>query len=127
MIAEAGTDLDPIEHLVSALHRAAALVEVWGSLTADLDEQGGLVNHSAGGAAQIHPFADEYRRALDQRARIAKLCIDAGIAERQVELAEEQGRQIATVIQGVLEELGVADREEVPSLVRKQLAAVAGS
>lgn len=37
MVARAGVDADPIEHLLDSLHRAAALVEVWGQMVADLD------------------------------------------------------------------------------------------
>ena len=52
------------------------------------------------------------------------MAIAAGVAERQVRLAEEQGKQIARVIVGVLQDLGVQGREEVPSLVRKHLVLV---
>lgn len=40
MVARAGVDADPIEHLLESLHRASALVEVYGRLVADLDNAG---------------------------------------------------------------------------------------
>lgn len=161
MVARAGVDADPIEHLLESLHRAAALCEVWGQMVAALDakaerearqaetlrgELGYDVDRDPAspndlvvrpgdlllalnyrGEAHVHPFVTEYQTALDRRARFAKLCIDAGIAERQVRLAEQQGRLIAQAIRGILSELGVADRPEVPAVVRRHLALVSAS
>ena len=50
--------------------------------------------------------------------------IRAGVAERQVKIAEEQGRLIAEVIRGVLDDLGVSDRPDVGKLVRRHLELV---
>jgi hypothetical protein len=121
MVALAGVDADPIEHLLESLHRAAQLVQVWGSMVAALDAaaeaEGRDIRGSLGyteiddpddrdelavvsldrivtlnrhGEAQIHPFVEEYDKWVERRAKFAKLCIDAGVAERQVELAEQQ-------------------------------------
>ena len=158
MVARAGVDADPIEHLLESLYRAAALVEVWGSMVAVLDDHAEqeamerdeirgtlgyhentderdhdelrVVSHDRlltlthRGESQVHPYVREYQAALERRARFAKLCIDAGIAERQVKIAEEQGQLIAKAIRGILEELGVADRKETPGVVRKHLSLV---
>lgn len=56
------------------------------------------------GFAQVHPFVVEYQRAIERRARFAKLCIDAGVAQKRVELEERQG---------------AADRRSVPLRVRR--------
>lgn len=40
--------------------------------------------------AQLHPFLVAYTEALRDRARFAKMAIDAGIAEMQMELVERQ-------------------------------------
>jgi hypothetical protein len=121
MVALAGVDADPIEHLLESLHRAAQLVQVWGSMVAAIDAaaeaeakdiRGSLgytenddedshdelnvvsldriVTLNRHGEAQIHPFVEEYDKWVERRAKFAKLCIDAGVAERQVELAEQQ-------------------------------------
>jgi hypothetical protein len=160
MVARAGVDADPLEHLLESLHRSAALVEVWGVMVAALDDhaeqqaalhgnlRGELGYREAGsespdelevvsrdpllalnrsGMAQIHPYVVEYQQALDRRARFAKLCIDAGIAERQVRIAEQQGQLLAQVIRGILTDLGVADRPEAPAVVRKHLTLIAGA
>lgn len=161
MVARAGVDVDPIEHLLESLHRAAALVEVWGEMVAGLDEEAArraeehgfyrgeigyseskdeespdelvVVSHDTllalnrSGQATIHPFVTLYEQALERRARFAKLCIDAGVAARQVELAERQGQMLVQVIRGILGDLGVADRPEAPAVVRKHLSLVAPS
>jgi hypothetical protein len=160
MVALAGVDQDPIEHLLESLHLAACLVRVWGEMVAELDQaqrddpkaelvRGGLgytedtdskspyelevisrdrlLALNRHGEAGVHPFVTEYENALDRRAKFAKLCIDAGVAERQVQLAEKQGAMLALAIKGILADLGVADRPEVPGVVRRHLTLVARS
>jgi hypothetical protein len=161
MVARAGVDADPIEHLLESLYRAAALVEVWGAMVAAIDQeaeenaaerdevrgelsyaeetserspyelrvrsQDRLLALDRHGQAGVHPYVTEYQSALERRAKFAKLCIDAGIAERQVRIAEEQGQLIAKAIRGILEDLGVADNKETPGVVRKHLQLVAAN
>jgi hypothetical protein len=43
---------------------------------------------------------------LDRAAKLAKTALDAGVQERQVRLAEAQGRLVAQVIREVLRALG---------------------
>lgn len=160
MVQRAGVDLDPIVHLLDSLHRAAALVEVWGAMVAALDAAAeteaeandtlrGELHHEVAavhsgaelavttnerllsfncrGEAQIHPFVAEYQSALDRRAKFAKLCVDAGIADRQVRIAEEQGALLARAIRGILDELGVADKPNAGRIIRKHLELISGT
>jgi hypothetical protein len=62
----------------------------------------------------------------DRCARFAKLALDAGIAERQVRLAELQGAMVADVIDRVLAALGLSDEQRalVPTVVPRELRAV---
>lgn len=62
----------------------------------------------------------------DRCARFAKLALDAGIAERQVRLAEQQGAMVADVIDRVLAALGLSDEQRalVPTVVPRELRAV---
>lgn len=66
-----------------------------------------------------------------ERAHLVSVCrtaIDCGIAERQVRIAEEQGRVIAGVIAGVLGDFGVAaDADEVRQRVREHLTMIAAA
>lgn len=123
MVARAGVDADPIEHLLESLHRAAALVEVWGQVVAERDEGFGnnLTTMNDKGDLNIHPFVHEYNQALDRRAKFAKMCLDAGVAERQVRIAEEQGQLIARAITAVLDDLKVKRTAKVNSIIGKRL------
>jgi hypothetical protein len=54
--------------------------------------------------------------------RVAKLAIDAGVAEQQVRLAEEQAKQLAAVIRAILTDLGHdLEDERVRDVVRLRL------
>lgn len=161
MVARAGVDADPIEHLLESLHRAAALCEVWGQMVAALDakaerearqaetlrgELGYDVDRDPAspndlvvrpgdlllalnyrGEAHVHPFVTEYQTALDRRARFAKLCIDAGIAERQVRLAEQQAQVMVQILRAFAEDQGVEWTPDVAKSAGRHLRLVAGS
>jgi hypothetical protein len=105
MLGRAGEDQTPAEHLLDELYRSAALVEVYGGLVAKLDSReaqidradqpamaDGLLTPVRGprGAvhAEVHPFVGLWERERERHARIAKLAIDAGVAEATVRLAE---------------------------------------
>lgn len=124
MVALAGVDQDPIEHLIECLQRAKALENVWGEMVAAIDEKAeeeskadGFLRGELGyeetesdkgftdmmvrpkdrlmavdsrGESKVHPYMDEYQRAIERRAKFAKMCLDAGVAEKQVELYEQQ-------------------------------------
>jgi hypothetical protein len=62
-------------------------------------------------------LAEERKHLQD----VVRDCIRAGIEERRVRIAEDQGKLIATVIRGILADLGVADRPEVGQVVGRHL------
>lgn len=64
----------------------------------------------------------------DRCARFAERAVAAGLAERQVRLAERQGELLNTVLLGVLEELGMTEEQldRVPDLIDRHLDLVAG-
>jgi hypothetical protein len=159
MVARAGVDADPTEHLLESLHRAAALVEVWGLIVATLDEAAERETAGAGklrgeigyerdgdgfevrpkdrmlvlnahGLARVHPFYSEYRDALEMRAKLAKLCIDAGVAERAVRVAESHAQLMADVFRRVYNdpELGLTDeqRERARVVTARHLRLIEG-
>lgn len=67
----------------------------------------------------------EERTAL---TRAAKMALDAGIAERQVRLAERTAQQLVAVLRGVVEELGHdANDPAVAGIVRRHLTLVGGA
>jgi hypothetical protein len=67
-----------------------------------------------------------YGSWLDRAAKHAKLALDAGVAERQVRLAEQQGEIVAGAIKAMLEGLGLSKEQQkrAPALVRQVLTAL---
>jgi hypothetical protein len=77
-------------------------------------------------APALHIWIVARRQAMDRLVQYSAVAIKAGIEERRVKLAESQGQLLVQVIRGVLQELGVLNRPEVPAIVRRQLTLVAG-
>ncbi len=67
-----------------------------------------------------------YGEERDRLAKAAKLMLDAGVAERQVKLAEEQGAIVAQLLRSVLADLQLTPQQklEAPKIVRKHLLAL---
>jgi hypothetical protein len=63
-----------------------------------------------------------YQEERDRLVRVSKAAIDAGVAERQVRITEEQARQLARVVSAIVTDLGhdLAD-EHVRNVVRFRL------
>lgn len=68
-----------------------------------------------------------YREERGHLARTAKMCIDAGVAQRLVSLAEDQGRILATAIRAILGALSLTPEQQalIPYIVPPVLRAVA--
>lgn len=128
--------IDPHTALLEEVHRTAGHVAYLGEIVAQLeptygenntsllapigDSQSGLIRVGASIWVQMYQA---------ERAHLVRVCAEAikcGIAERQVKLAEEQGALIAQVLRGVIADLGLADDERVPAIVRRHLALVSG-
>ncbi len=107
----------PQQALLEELHRTAGHV-AW--LGIQLNETARL---TVGEEPSV--WVKLYQAERKHFADVAKTCIQAGIEERRVRIAEEQGRLIAQVIRGILNDLDVADRPEVPDIVRKHLTLAA--
>lgn len=68
-----------------------------------------------------------YREERGHLARVSKMCIDAGVAQRLVSIAEDQGRILAAAIRAVLQALDLTPEQAslVPKVVPPILRAVA--
>lgn len=73
-------------------------------------------------------WLDLYMRERKHLVDVAKAAIAAGIEERKVRLAEQQGQLVATVIRGILGDLKLTpeQRELVAEVVPRRLRALAG-
>jgi hypothetical protein len=160
MVQAAGTDVDPIDHLLDSLHRAAQLVNVYGLMCAEIDDsqdeklsddktrgelgysvveeevtdgrvvsrfivksKDKLLTLNKHSEAQLHPYLQAYTEALRDRARFAKMAIDAGIAELQMELVERQVDMAQEALEATLAEMRFtkSDRERFMKLHARQL------
>lgn len=74
-----------------------------------------------------HTWLTLYRDERTHLARVAKMSIDAGVAQRLVTIAEDQGRVLASAIRAVLSALSLSEQQEqmIPRIVPPILRAVA--
>lgn len=68
-------------------------------------------------------FLDILQREREHLAKVAKMTLDAGVAERQVRIQEAMGQMFASVIQAVLRDLKLSPNQKqlAPAVVRKHL------
>ena len=122
--------IDPHEALFEELHRTAGHVS-W--LTMMIQELNGAddLHGPVGGGVDSHPKTEAriwIRLHQEERAhfvRVAKTCIEVGIAEREVRLAEQQGELIASVLVGTLQAFDIDPRSRrAREVIREQLSNV---
>lgn len=124
--------IEPTEALLEEIRRSAGHVRWLHAQILAFDEQleGAdpdrvllqLSEQGWGKAAWTKLYADE-RTHL---ARTCKMAIDAGVAERTVKLAENQGELIATALRGILKDLGLSAEQQAlaPEIVTRHLRSV---
>ncbi|GHE47419.1 hypothetical protein GCM10017673_56600 [Streptosporangium violaceochromogenes] len=130
-------EVDPAVALLEEVHRTAGhvtwLAEVVGDLGQDdlvwsvaeeVDRIGGI----AAGSETTHKAApsvwlDLYQRERKHLTDVCKTAIAAGIAERQVRLAEQQGAIVVDVIRRILDRLSLTAEQAalVPQVVPEEL------
>lgn len=121
-------EVDPHTALINELHRTAGHVAYLRQIVAEL-EHDDLKQRQVGENGTIERPAVWVQLYADERkhlAAVAKTCIQVGIEERRVQLAEEQGQLFAQVIRGILEDSGVdPTSKDSREIVRRHLALVA--
>lgn len=126
--------MDPKDALIGELERTIGVVQFLEFKVNELTHEGkdsNMVGPVGGGQGGYPEFKQNVYWGMWQQERkhlesVAKTCIAAGIEERRVKLAEDQGALIARVLQAVLADLGIKKDKEVPALVRKHLTLVQG-
>ncbi len=118
-------NVDPLEVLLYQLGWASGAARALGRLVSELEEVHGP-NHT--GTAVPHVLVRMWSEERDRAARLAKMAIDAGLAEKQVRLAERQGQVIAHIFTSVLDDdsLGLSreQRDAGRSLAARHLRAL---
>jgi len=80
---------------------------------------------TAGGVEQLRAEVTLYERALDRTARLLKILIGAGYAERRARIDEEIAAALISALDQVAEELGLTREQQtvLPALVHRAIAA----
>lgn len=127
---------DPQAALEEELDRTAGHVAWLRIQVAELEEGelGGPVGSEGVNdvGVQMHPRYEPnlilrlYKDERKHLVAVGKACVEAGIEERRVMLAEAQGALIAKAITGILKELGIDMSDpKVPKVVRQHLTLAA--
>lgn len=123
-------EVTPHQALEEELWRTAGHVAWLASKVAAFEDDSELKQYAGSDDGMLWEkpavWIELYHRERKHFAEIAKTCVAVGIEERRVRLAEQQGELLAGVIRGVLTDLGVIDRPEVPRIVRQHLTLIAG-
>ena len=97
-------DVDPATALLGEVARTAGHV-AW------LNEQ--VRDHADVATHEGRVLVEVYRREREHLVRVAKATLDAGVAEREVRIAEAQGVLIAKLITAVLTDLQLSNAQMV--------------
>lgn len=119
-------NVEPGQELLAEVQRTAGHVRWLGDKIGQFMDDADL-KQLTGGGPESWPkevpavWVQMYQVERGHLVRACKMAIDAGIAERQVRLAESQGELLAQVIHGILKDLGVDRKPETPEIVRRHL------
>jgi hypothetical protein len=112
-------DVEPMDALLEELSRTNGVVTWLGSKVASLNEETeaglggsemvGPVGGASGGIPEWKPsvWIAMWEAERSHLAKVAKLCLDAGIDEKRVKLAERQGQMLAGVVTAILTKLDI--------------------
>lgn len=127
-------DVEPATALLQEVHRTAGHVAYLGGIVHELEQaqlagpvgsdgvnDQGIVMHPA---YKPSVWVEMYQSERSHLARVCKMALDAGVAERQVRVAEQQGELFAGAIRAILTDLGVMNHPEAPAVVRRHLMAL---
>lgn len=120
-------EVDPHQALLEEVHRTAGHVAWLGRLIGEYEEKEDLVDTDYDSPRIWLQLYQAERKHLKE---VCKTAIGCGIAERHVQLAEDQGRMIATVFRKALSSMSDAGIDpgspEAMSLVSEELRKLEG-
>lgn len=131
-------EIDPQTALLEEVHRTAGHVAYLGQVVAELEHAELKQLDMSEKFEKPAVWVEMYQAERKHLTKVAATCISAGIAERQVRIAETMGQQLAGTIRDVLEDfvaaliaVGIAadvlqriQREQLPAIVRRRLSAI---
>jgi hypothetical protein len=112
-------EMRPHEALLSMMYLASGHVAWLREEIGELDDLG---------TKKAEALTRLYGEERDRVARVAKAALDAGVAERQVALAEQYGSAIAVVLRAIFSDpeldLSRAQQRTLPTVLRRHIHAV---
>jgi len=133
-------EVDPGTALLEEVHRTAGHVAWLSEVVAELDRDelvwgvteevdrgaGEFTGTDTTSAAKPNVWLDLYHRERKHLTDVCKAALAAGIAERQVRLAEQQGALIVGLLQRIFDDLNLTaeQRALIPTVVPRHLRSV---
>lgn len=123
-------DADPRDALLAEVHRTAGHVAWLGARVAALTPAQLVGRHDQGdedpGGPGPSPWLVLYQRERRHLREVCRDALAAGVAERQVQLAEATGARLAEVIRAILADLDLTPEQadQAPAIAARHLRAV---
>lgn len=130
-------EVDPQAALLAELHRTAGAVAWLDSIVQGLErddvtwgktrEKTGGDDHGTTHEAGVNVWVQLWQSERKHLAAVARECLKSGIEERRVQLAEDQGRLLAGVVQRILARLDLTTAQQalVGQVVPEEFRAIA--
>jgi len=119
-------DADPLTTILEVLAEVRDWHRFTRALVDDIDA-GEWESRGKDGASQLTVYVTLLERAQDRAYKVASDIVRLGIEDRLARVTELQGRAIAAVLLGALDDLGLGDRaEEATAAVGRRLELVVG-
>lgn len=137
-------NVDPMEALLMCVRISAGEVAFASHMVAQLTEQQAVIQHrkkvvedSEQGVkttiekstdTRLHIWIKTRQDAMVNLSRFSKMALDAGVAERQVKIAETVGGLLGRMVRGILADLGLSTEQErrAPEIVRRHMTVLEG-
>lgn len=118
-------EIDPHSALLEELHRTAGHVAWLQHRISEMRHEDDLKQTTERGDGTVLEAPAVWLKLYDAERKhftaIAKTCVDVGIEERRIQIAEQQGQLIAEVLRGVLTDLGLEKDKAALAAVRRHL------
>lgn len=111
-------DVHPVEALMEQVHEAAGNVAMLRMIVQDEKHTVPMVDSH--GKPHTNPALAFYNEERDRLARFSKLAVDAGVAEKQIRIVEEQAMYVAERIEQAMKDVGLTREQQ--DAVKKALA-----
>ncbi len=110
-------EIEPTQALLECVYRAAGQA-AWLRAKVESLRHDELLVPGAHGAPVPHTWVRLEQEALDRLARLSKMALDAGVAERTLQIAERTGQLIAAALDDAIAPLALSHGERTAVVKR---------